>query len=573
MMMRMARRGGLPSGVSVLDIGIPVPLATPQGRKAHGLSAPVPVLPASDVPIVAVIDDGIGFLNECSRMRAAGATTARTRFDGIWLQAPESAVGDPAEGIALGRVLEPAQIDSYLADLTTLEEAAVYHALNTDPYPSGTRRATGLSTNHGTGVLDIAAGIPEIRATAQDPLLMAVQLPPRSIEDTSGARFEAHILMGLRWILARAALRHPGRPVVVNLSLGMLAGTKDGSHILESQIERELSLWEARTGRRARLVMAFGNGFRNRQVARGTVAAGAALTLGWRVQPGDCSANHLEAYGAGLDKLDMILTDPQGGVMTYPAEAIVDQGAATGGRVRKTDTAALYRIAAQRLDGPRPCAPRLAACIAATDPLTGSAALAGLWQVSFTNTGTDPLDLRLEIQRDDRVTGAVNGVRQSYFDASGIEGEDSLFRDWNALPESCLLTEGGSHSALAGCLAPQIHTVGGLMQSVLRPAPYTAAGHPEGPVTGPSVSGISDEGMIQCGVLAAGTLSGAVRMRNGTSAAAPQVTRAHSHCTSLRKAPSGDAAADRAGEIAELASGRDRLNWLVPQDARARLGK
>ncbi|MGH1453986.1 MAG: S8 family serine peptidase [Paracoccaceae bacterium] len=564
--------GGLPSGVRVLDVGLPVDIAAGAEVAADGVSGAV-TESTSDVPIVAVIDDGIGFLNERFRMRRGAAV--RTRFDAVWLQAPETGTGTPVSGINLGKVLDAGEINAHLSNIATLDEAEVYRSLNAAIYPLGCRRATDISASHGTQVMDIAAGCPQEQAGENDPLLMAVHLPPRAIGDTSGARFEAYVLKGLRWILARAALRHPTRPVVINLSVGMLAGPKDGSHILESQIERELTLWEGRTGRRARLVLAFGNGYRNRQVARTTIAAGETVTLGWRVQPDDRTANHLEIYGEGVESLDMALADPRGQVLDFPAGNTLVQGASTGGTVRKTATAALYRIAAQRIDTARPSAPRLAASIAATTPHDSSqtAAIAGLWQITLTNTGTAPQDIRLEIQRDDRVAGPNTGARQSFFDGPGLEGEDPLFRDWNALPMTTPVTEGGSHSALAGCLAQQVHTVGALMRSILRPAPYCAAGHADGPVVAPSLSGVSDEGVIQRGIMAAGTLSGATRMLNGTSAASPMVVQALTHCAALRLPPSGDPVADRAEEVQQMAASPDRLLWLVPQDMRPRLGE
>ncbi|BBU58596.1 hypothetical protein KU6B_48610 [Mameliella alba] len=73
--------------------------------------------------------------------------------------------------------------------------------------------------------------------------------------------------MGLRWILRQAARVDATAPVIVNVSLGVLAGPKDGTHFVEHQMAREAQTWEEVTGQPVRLVWAFGNSYRSSQVA------------------------------------------------------------------------------------------------------------------------------------------------------------------------------------------------------------------------------------------------------------------------------------------------------------------
>ncbi len=81
-------------------------------------------------------------------------------------------------------------------------------------------------------------------------------------------------------------------------------------------------------------------------------------------------------------------------------------------------------------------------------------------------------------------------------------------------------------------LATGQHTivVGGYRASDRMQSKYTGAG-PVGtpptvpPRTGPDVSAVADESVVLHGILAAGTRSGSVVAMDGTSVAAPQVTR------------------------------------------------
>jgi hypothetical protein len=74
--------------------------------------------------------------------------------------------------------------------------------------------------------------------------------------------------------------------------------------------------------------------------------------------------------------------------------------------------------------------------------------------------------------------------------------------------------------------------IGGLLRKELRPPAYSAGGPittPTGAASphrcGPDTLTVSDDSIVQPGVLAAGTRSGSVIAMNGTSVAAPLMTR------------------------------------------------
>lgn len=117
--------------------------------------------------------------------------------------------------------------------------------------------------NHGTFVLDIAAGPREFTASvaglgpalAWDPLappswqaatdlasrcpIVAVQLDWATVKDTSGGSMRAHLLDGLLYILSNCALQ---ADVVVNMSWGTLAGPHDGSSLFERALDELVGL-------------------------------------------------------------------------------------------------------------------------------------------------------------------------------------------------------------------------------------------------------------------------------------------------------------------------------------------
>ena len=234
----------LPIWCEVLHVGAPVrmPLIC-LSQPAVRPDAPLP-LPDTRrstrtgkgaLPVIAVIDDGIAFLN--ARFRAA---PRRTRIVAVWLQAPE--VLDPA-GVLCGQVLDRAAIDRLLE--TGEDEADIYRRNNRGLLPGPERHSTNHAVSHGTHVLDLAAGAaPE--GAAEDGMralpILAVQLPPAAVRDTSGRRLEGYVVQALRWLIAQTLRRASGGPVaplIINLSLGSLAGPGDDHAFLANWFQHE----------------------------------------------------------------------------------------------------------------------------------------------------------------------------------------------------------------------------------------------------------------------------------------------------------------------------------------------
>ncbi|MCC1493815.1 S8 family serine peptidase [Cognatishimia sp. F0-27] len=558
---------------TILDRGVPVEIV--QGETRGGESAPFTAGTGSGAPIVAVIDDGIAHLN--ARFRDGDG---QTRFHAVWLQAQES-TGD-GNGVLAGEVLSRETINAHLAAAEkTGGEADVYGALNARLFPHTGRRATDFSDSHGTHVLDLAAGANPGDPAADWPL-MAVSLPPDSIDDTSGTRCESYIVMGMRWILHEARRLDACAPVIVNISLGILAGPKNGGRFVEYQVAREAALWEEITGQPVRVVWSFGNNHRDALMAdlgfSGNDAGGEAQTLTWRVQPGDKTANYMEIHPrkASSDRFALNVTTPCGtasGFVAIPVGAsrqLISAGAPVAEifHVPPRDfghghgTPAHYVIAlapSEARDGFEPLAP------------------AGAWHIAVQDCAGGPqAAVSLQIQRDDAPRGYRGETRQSYFDASDAYAWDPEVMAYLGLSEDGAITHAGAHNAMASVIAPQVFTAGAAMRSPVcatqdagnyRPARYTAQGSIWS-VPGPTVSMVAEDGAFLSGVGGTGTQTGTCRFYSGTSAAAGRLSRA------LALSADGLAAIGTGTGAANLAVPGSGAITLIPVAAehRARLG-
>jgi hypothetical protein len=162
-----------------------------------------------------------------------------------------------------------------------------------------------------------------------------------------------------------------------------------------------------------------------------------------------------------------------------------------------------------------------------TDPV----APAGLWNLTLKNLALSSYeDIKAWVQRDDAPVGYRRRGRQSYFDVPAYEiyGHDG--RPLEEDDPACPVKRAGSINAIA--TGKDTIVIGGLLRKELRSPAYSAGGPittPTGAASphrcGPDALTVSDDSIVQSGVLAAGTRSGSVIAMNGTSVAAPLMTR------------------------------------------------
>jgi hypothetical protein len=243
-----------------------VAVGPPQARTfrrdgfVRGRAQPVKTGPLSSTPVVGIIDDSIGFLN--TRFRHDDGTT---RFRAMWIMHNDTLAGDPGPGIQWplsGIELTEAHINQRL--VSGQSEMALYRQINMGVFGPATRHGTAFHAGHGTHVLDLAAGADPGDPMASVPIL-GVQISPSSIGETSGAALDPDVMRALDWTVTRA-LQMPGRfPLVINISLGSLAGPQDGTGVVERWIASEIKRYHHFSGQApVRVVIAIGNAHRAR---------------------------------------------------------------------------------------------------------------------------------------------------------------------------------------------------------------------------------------------------------------------------------------------------------------------
>jgi hypothetical protein len=208
--------------------------------------------------------------------------------------------------------------------------------------PAGTMRAS----SHGAGVMHLAAGLQHHGGGRQAPLplqgwglprdagaraapladdlaasqwpLVFVQLPTRTVLDSSGGSLSAHVLDAVRYIIDRAEClpyepdldlpdagsRNPAKTgddgrllggydknaVVVTISYGATAGPHDGTSPIED------ALMDALRRPNTHIVLAAGNAHRARAHARLELQPGAYGTFAWTVGPDNPHPSFLEIW-------------------------------------------------------------------------------------------------------------------------------------------------------------------------------------------------------------------------------------------------------------------------------------
>lgn len=523
--------GAVPPGLGgAVEVVFPGPRLT---TVPHGPS-PVPgaAAPTADrSPIVCVIDDGIGFLN--ARFRRADPAAPgglRTRFHAVWLQSLAlMAPPGPAAEARLGRVLARDEIDAFLAQGDRLEEDAVYRGLNAALYPPGVHRSTDRWQGHGTAMADLAAGADPGRGMAEETWpMLAVQLAPEAVDDSSGVRLVPMLVLAVRWCLRMARQVSRTAPVVITIAYANFAGPKDGTSAFERTLARLADRWEAKWGRPVRILLAFGNARRRRQAARMAVTA-TPQALDWRLPPDDFTPSYLEVRadaGQDISHLSLTVTPPRSpaqvvtplppgthrairdgaGRIVGRAYHIPDRPAG-GGLVNRAHL--VLAMAQTAEDGPRPTAPHGAVTLQLAAPAT--------------------LDLRLEVQRDDTIPGFRLNGRQSVLD-------HPLAADPDTGPQTGPITTAGTHSAFAGSRSPRVIPVAAVRDDTRQPTAYSAEGaawvRP-----GPDLAAPGDRSAVRSGVLAAAMLTGSVTALDGTSAATGLAARALARHLAATAAP------------------------------------
>jgi len=480
--------------------------------------------------ITAIIDDGLAFANE--RFRLADGTT---RVEYVWNQ---DGPLYPPPGFGYG--LESQKGDTSLLDgidtnialcsrTGLLDEDQFYQRMGHLSFAQPGHKPIAWRSAHGTHVMDIAVGHPRASAPTERPI-MCVQLPGAVTADTSGGTLFSYVNDAIFYILARAGTT----PVVVNLSYGNTAGPHDGSSDFEVAIDAYIQAREAVNAPLA-VVLPSGNFRLQRGHAQLNLRKGDEKRLKWRILPDDATPSHVEIWlppwsGSGpKPAVEVKLTPPGGPESPLPLkEGDPSWEWAPNGQVLCQMT---YVNAS--LTGHRGMILISVVATATHDPNVQVAPF-GTWRISLKNVGESRIDdIRAWVRRDDTPYGYPRRGRQSRFDHSTYRRFDERTgREIEEDPPGAhRIRRDGTISALA--TGTRTVVVTGMRRDRWRPSKYSAGGpvvKPPGRGTplpnGPDVTAVSnDSTSLYNGLLASGSRSSSIVAFNGTSVAAPQITR------------------------------------------------
>jgi len=515
------------TGIRRIQLGTPIRLGEGWASQLSSVRSPRTLTQISSpgAVVTGIIDDGLAIAHE--RFRIAD----QTRIECFWDQVEPDA--NPQPNWNYGRELckynvgATPGIDTWLKRCThagIVDEDEFYLRTGLIDFGSSGHKATARRSSHGTHVMDLACG--EDRSTVQnDRPIICVQLPSRTTADTSGATLAPQVLDALWYLADRAGTL----PLVINLSYGLFSGPHDGSDELEIAIREFLRLRNnvAPTA----IVLPAGNSHLARCHARfrlGTGPNNRSHRLNWKILPDDRTASILEVWlpyrGSTAPRVKVRVVTPANVASAWvvagqtfswgPAGPVVcviaydaPAGASSRSRIRITLNPT-----------------------STTDPGIPLAS-PGLWRVEIQNDSSAPIrGVDAWIQRDDAPHGYPRLGRQSHFeDSAYVRFANPSGREEEEDDPASHVKRRGTINAIATGDDPVV--VGGCRRSDLAAAKYSARGVKvraagQSPRRrDPDAMAVSEDSVACHGMLAAGSRSGTVVAINGTSIAAPQITR------------------------------------------------
>ncbi|WP_134724886.1 hypothetical protein [Paracoccus luteus] len=575
-----------------------VPADAPPATHAGYLSPQaMPDDPAA-CAIVAVIDHAIPFAH-----RLLTTASGHSRVAAIWLQdAPardrrpdiafgqelrgtmidamrglggdgQSAEGSEAEGrgadgrAANGRAGEGRGADGRGADGPVAggplrDDDAIYRACGLMNPGRGAGADLSGASSHGAAVAALAAGFDPADPAGRAHPVIAVALPDFSVADTSGSFSPLFLQAAVVYVVGRArglarSLRaaRPGvrPPLVVNLSMGLTAGARDGSSLI-AQLQDAIADAPGEDLGSVHFVLPTGNNRQSR--TRAVLATG--QSIGWQLPPQDATPSAVELWGPA----EPAPGTPMRARIALPDGRAGETGADRGmGHLTDPDGHVVARTVLQyRAVGAGFVRPCLTIIVPPTLPPAPATPWAPAGQWSLTPLPGSPHPVEVAVQRDDAVTGFRILGRQSRLVDPACPRRDASGR-WpgpDPDPPVSPIRRNGTSNSYAGGLrqirvgaslaAPRADGVG--------VAPYAGLldDGRAGDVTAPADRSESLRGMVVPGV------RGAARARlSGTSLSAPQLTR-----WLARALAAGRPLPDRAAIQAAVRKGAGQADAAVP---------
>lgn len=369
--------------------------------------------------IIAVIDDAIPFAHQ--HLRLPGALS---RVASLWVQDARVDPDGPGRDLPWGIELRGARIGGWLAGLESgaiAAEDAVYRRAGVVAMDRRTTHSAAFAAGHGAAVALLAAGFAPDDPRARDHPVIGVTLAPGVIADTSATLAQDPLLAAIVFVITRARMLcrqveaahglpvdSVRLPVVLNLSLGLTAGPRDGTGLLERFLDALAT--HASTGLGpVHAVLPTGN----HRMARLRATLRPQGRIGWQLPPDDATQTPLEIWGpvrpTRPDWPMRIGLTPPGGAEARTGFVAPDQSSMLRNARGQDLARAFYRVMPHP-DGWREC---MTLIVAPTCPaqIGDNWAPPGRWQLTLVQGDGDHA---VSVQRDDVLRGFPREARQSW---------------------------------------------------------------------------------------------------------------------------------------------------------------
>lgn len=228
--------------------------------------------------LLAIIDSGINYAHP--DFRYADGTT---RIQYIWDQ---TITGNPPPGFLQGTQYTREQINEALAQPSRAERLAIVPSQDI--------------VGHGTHVAGIAGGNGAVTGAAPEAEFLIVKVGQPDFE---GFVRNIEIMLGVRYVLEKAI--ELGKPVAINISIGMNSGAHDGTSLLEQYLDDSSTVWKNN------IVVGTGNEGNARNHTSGRVAQGESTQFQFQIDENNFRYN-LSVWINGVDEFEFQIVDPSG---------------------------------------------------------------------------------------------------------------------------------------------------------------------------------------------------------------------------------------------------------------------
>lgn len=391
--------------------------------------------------IIGVIDDAIPFAHERLRL-----VNGASRVAAVWMQDARWRPDGPGKDLPSGVELRGAALTALLRQASAGDipgEDAIYRATGAIDLTHDVIPSAAFATGHGAAVALEAAGFAPDDLQARCHPVIAVSLPTKITADSMGTLATIPLMASIIFIISRARrlcrlIEHRRNlpqgsvrlPVVINISLGLTAGSRDGASILERFMDAVSQAGSPDLGQ-VHFVLPTGNHRQSRLCAR----LRPGQDIGWRLPPDDPTINAIEVWGPPLPHaprgdLQVTLTLPGMAPATTALHVPWQYSILRG--PDGTALARAYYTPHQLPSGEWRDGITIIALPTCPQNLTEPFAPPGEWRVGIAETS--PIaDYDISIQRDEVIRGFRREARQSWL-------HDPAYRRFDA-PEWPVLTD------------------------------------------------------------------------------------------------------------------------------------